>query len=108
MPAPAWEDLDAFLQLDDFAVPAVITRQAGGTVALSVIFNDPNVNADLGDAYTRDDIRPMTQCREDQVAGVKRGDTIAISFPAGVRVFDILTAPQPDGTGMAFLELAKQ
>lgn len=107
MPAPAWEDLGEFLQDDDFAVPAVITLQGGGTIALSVVFDDPNVNAEMGDAYTRDTTLPQAMCREDLVAAVKRGDTIAITFHTGARTFDILTAPQPDGTGMAILELAK-
>lgn len=108
MPAAAWEELDAFLREDDFAVPAVITLRGGGTVSLSVIFDDPNVNADLGDALTRDDVRPMVNCREDLVGAVRRGDTITVTFPAGPRTFDILAAAKPDGTGMAILELAKQ
>lgn len=107
MPAPAWEDLDDFLRDDDFAVPAVISLQAGGQVQLSVIFDDPNVNAELGDAYTKDTAHPQATCRADLVGAVRRGDTITIQFHTGAQVFDILTAPQPDGTGMAALELAK-
>lgn len=108
MPAPQWEDLDAFLQLDDFAVPAVITRQVGAPLPVVVIFDDPNVNADLGDAYTRDDVRPTANGKETAMPGVKRGDTITITFPAGAQTFDILAAPMPDGTGMAKLALARQ
>lgn len=105
MPAPAWEDLDAFLQDDDFATPAVITLQAGGTIALSVIFDDPARNADAGE-YTHDTTGPKATCREDLVAAVKRGDSIAIALRLGTRTFDILRAPDGDGTGMATLILA--
>lgn len=108
MPAPAWEDLDQFLQLDDFAVAATITRQVGLPLSLSVVFDDPNVNADLGDAYTRDDVRPMATGKESDMPGVKRGDTITLQFHTGAQTFDILAAPMPDGTGMAKLALARQ
>lgn len=108
MPAPAWENLDDFLQTDEFAFAAVITLQAGGTIPLSVIFDDPSVEAGLEDAYTKDDVGPSAYCKEVLVGAVKRGDSIAITFPAptGVKTYDILTAAKPDGTGMARLKLA--
>lgn len=108
MPNPAWDDLDDFLSEDDFALPAVISLQGGGQVSLSVIFDGRDVKAEAGDAYTADSERPTVTCREDKVAAVRRGDTIAITFPAGVRTFDILAAPGGDEDGMATLDLAKQ
>lgn len=108
MPIQSWEDLDDFLDEDDFAVPAVIHLQGGGLVSLSVIFDDPNVNAALGDAFVRDDVQPRATCKEALVPAVRRGDTITVTFPTGPRTYDILTAPQPDGTGLAVLELATQ
>lgn len=108
MPGPSWEELDDFLQDDDFAFPAVITLQGGGQIPLKVIYDGPSVNADLGDSYTRDDANRTATCREDLVAPVRRGDTIAITFPAGVRTFDILAAPGGDDDGMAILKLSKQ
>lgn len=108
MPKPAWEDISDFLQDDDFAVPAVINLQSGGRIDLSGIFDDPNVNADLGDAYTKDDVYPKLTCDEALVGAVRRGDTITIRFPCGATTYDILAAAKPDGTGMAELELAKQ
>lgn len=107
MPAPAWEDLDDFLQEDEFAVPAVITLQGGGTISLSVIFDDPYEGADLEDAYTKDTENPKAGCKESLVGAVRRGDSITITFHTGAQTFDILTAAQPDGTGWATLELAR-
>lgn len=107
MPTPFWEDLDAFLDLDDFAVPAVIQLQGGGQVSLAVIFDNPYVEGDLGDASTRDEVRPVATCKEALVGAVRRGDTITIQFPRGPRTFDILTAPQPDGTGTSRIVLAR-
>lgn len=107
MPKPAWEDLDEFLDEDDFAVPAVIDLQGGGQVSLSVIFDNPYSESTLGDAYTKDDVMPRALCKESLVGAVRRGDTITIAFPGSRRVFDIVTAPQPDGTGMSVIELAR-
>lgn len=106
MPRPFWEDLGEFLDTDEFAVPAVISLRAGGQVSLPVIFDDPYVQAGLGDALVRDDVRPRATCREALVVNVRRGDTITVNFPNGPRTYDILTAAQPDGTGMAVLELS--
>ncbi len=107
MPVPAWEDLDVFLNEGDFAVPAVIQLQGGGQVALSVIFDDPYVNPQLRDAYSKDEVMPTALCKQSLVGAVRRGDTITITFPAGARQYDILTAPQPDGTGMSLIQLAR-
>lgn len=107
MPKPAWEDLDEFLDEDDFAVPAVINLQGGGQVSLSVIFDDPHAEPDMRDAYTKDDAMPRALCKESLVGAVRRGDRITITFPGGARTFDIVTAAQPDGTGMSTLELAR-
>lgn len=108
MPSPAWEDLDDFLQDDDFAFPAVITLAGGGTIALSGILDDPYVGAKLGE-YERDTEGPRFTCREDLVMGkVRRKDTITITYPKGAETLDIMTSPQPDGTGMAVLELSRR
>lgn len=106
MPIPAWEDPDDFLNLNDFAVPAIITLAAGGTMRLNGIFDDPYINAELGE-YERDTQGPRFTCKATDVVGVRRGDRIAITFPAGVESFDIMTSPQPEGTGFAKLELTR-
>jgi len=106
MPAPAWEDLDEFLDLDDFAVPAVIHLQGGGTVSLSVIYDSPYIEAELRDAYTKDDAMPRVMCKASLVHAVRRGDTITVTFPGGARTFDIKTAPQSTGTGLAEIAMS--
>lgn len=111
MPAPSWENLDAFLQLDDFggfAHRAVITLQGGGTIGpLAGIFDDPYLNAQLGE-YQMDTSAPRFLAKETDFPGVRRGDSFYLVNKAGVRVgkiYSIMTYPHADGTGMATLEL---
>lgn len=108
MPAPAWEDLDAFFEVDDFAFPAVINLQGGGQISLSVIFDSRYVESDTRDAYVADQERPVATCRSDLVRSVRRGDTMTVTFPTGAQTFDILTAPQGTGTGTAEIVMARQ
>lgn len=103
MPTPAWDDLDAFVSEDDFGVKATIRLQDGGVRVVAGIFDDPYLNAQLGE-YELDVSRPRFTCKEADVIGVLRGDIVDI----GGRTFDVLTTAQPDGTGMATLELANQ
>ncbi len=103
MPTPAWDDLNTFLSLDDFAVEATVTRQDGDTRVVIGIFDDPYLNAQLGE-YELDTSRPRFTCRESDVIGVLRGDMVEING----RSYDVLSSAQPDGTGMAVLELAAQ
>lgn len=103
MPTPAWDDLDAFVSTDDFAVLATVRLQDGGTRVLRGIFDDPYLNTQLGE-YEMDTSRPRLTCKEADVIGVKRGDLVDIDG----RTYDVLTSAQADGTGMAVLDLAIQ
>lgn len=103
MPAPAWEDLDAFLSVDEFAVAATVHLQAGTMRTVRGIFDDPYLNAELGE-YEFDTNRPRLTCKESDVDGVLRGDTVVIDG----KTYDVLSTPNSDGTGMALLELAPQ
>lgn len=103
MPSPAWEDLDAFLDVDEFAIVATVRLQNGTTRSVRGIYDDPYLNAQLGE-YEADTNRPRLTCKESDVIGVTRGDEVVIDG----RVFDVLTAPQSDGTGMATLMMAVQ
>ncbi|RKR02596.1 hypothetical protein C7446_2314 [Kushneria sinocarnis] len=101
MPAPDWEDLDVFLDEDEFACRVFVQRADGVELSLSGLFEDAYYDAQLGE-YAMDSIRPRVWCQRVDVPGVQRGDTCRIE---GTR-YDILTEPQGDGTGMAMLELA--
>lgn len=98
---PFTEDLDVFLQVDEFA-HACELRLAGGVVrTVRGIFDEPFLDAALGE-YSFDTTAPRLLGKAADFAGASRGDTVVI---AG-REFDVMEAPQIDGTGMATLRLA--
>ena len=105
MPAlsPSWENLDDFLSPADFATPVVVHLHGGTTRPVNGIYDEPYLNAELGE-YDMDTIRPRFTCKMADVADVKRGDRLAING----KMLDILSAPQADGTGMAVLDLAPE
>jgi len=101
MPSPSWDDLDVFVAPEDFGVPVVLTMQSGAVRNFSGIFDDPYLNAQLGE-YEADTFRPRVTCKESDVSGVTRGDMVVVDG----KTFDVLSAPHIDGTGFAWLELA--
>lgn len=103
MPRLAWENLDVFLIADEFAVTVTLRLQSGVVRQFNAVFDDPYLNAELGE-YDLDTSRPRLTCKESDVVGVSRGDEVEIDGT----VYDVLTGPQPDGTGMAMLEMALQ
>lgn len=106
MRGPSWENLDDFLQTDDdggFATAAVIQFQGGGTRTIQVIFDDPYLNAQLGE-YEADTSQPRISGKEVDLAGVTRGDEVTVTG----ETFDVLTSPQADGTGWAMITMARQ
>lgn len=101
----AWEDLDDFLDLDDdggFAQSAVVTFNGGGTRTVAVIFDDPYLNAQLGE-YEADTSEPRISGKESDLAGIQAGDYVQV---AG-ETFDVVSSPQADGTGWAVVMLAR-
>ena len=98
---PAWENLDTFLQARDFAELATLGLQAGGTRPVTGIFDEPALDAAIG-GYDRDTSAPRFLGKAADLTGVRRGDTLTI----GARVFDVMSSPEIDGTGMAALRLA--
>ena len=100
MPHPSWDNVREFVDLDDFATPGVIQFQAGGTRMVSGIFDDPYLNAQLGEVE-QDTGRTRFSCVEGDLAGVKRGDAIVIHG----KTYAVMTYPQQDGTGLEVLEL---
>ncbi len=101
MPSPSWEDLDVFLQLDDFAVTGVIHLQSGQTRTVKGIFDDPYLAARLG-GYDRDDNHVTFTVKETDCVGMRRGDTVAVNG----KTFDVMSTPQGDGTGVSLIVLA--
>lgn len=102
MSAPAWDDIDEFLDPDDFAVVATFRAQRGeGTpFTANVVFDEPFVDAQLGE-YLMDAPRPRCTCKASDVATLKKHDTAVIHGIALALAHD----PLPDGTGMAIVEL---
>lgn len=98
---PDWEDLGAFFDEGDFAVPADLYRDGVLLRTVSGIYDGPNLNAQIG-AYDLDTIEPRLTCAWYQVQDIERGDVVRID---GVN-FDVLTSAQPDGTGLGILSLA--
>lgn len=111
MLSPSWENLDEFLQPESaggFAILAVITLHGDGERHVWGIFDDPYLNADLGE-YDVDTSAPRFTCKERDVVGVGRGDywqrvNPETLQPVGER-FNIMTYPQSDGAGVAILKM---
>lgn len=104
MPAPSWEDLDAFLSTDDFAVEAIFIPSETGVprAPVRVIFDEPYLNAETGE-YDMASGEPRATCKESDIAGIRKNDACDIG---GVR-FLLDHDPYPDGTGMACVKLSR-
>lgn len=101
----SWENLDDFLQLDDdggFAQAAVVAFQGGGTRTITVIYDDPYLNAQLGE-YEGDTSEPRISGKEAEMIGIARGDRVTV---AG-ETFDVMASPEADGTGWALVRMAR-
>lgn len=103
MPTPSWDNLEDFLDPDDFAVVATITPKAGLARRVNGLYDDDYLSADTGE-YTADSGTPRLTCKLVDVVGVKRGDAV---FVPGEGHFSVLSDPHQDGTGTAVLKLAR-
>ena len=101
MPAPAWEDLEDFLSVDDFATVARFTTVSGER-AVTGIFDEPYFNAETGE-YDLATGEPRFTCKESDVIGVRRNDACIVN---GVP-YSVDHDPYPDGTGMAVVKLSR-
>jgi hypothetical protein len=107
MPHPSWDNPSEFVELDDFAVKAVIQFQAGGTRNIVGVYDGPYQEGKLKE-YEQDTTKPKFTCVEGVCNGAKKYDTLVVYQADGVTVFGtfgIMTYPQPDGTGLDVLEL---
>ncbi len=102
MPSPVWDDPDAFLKLDDFAVKATVTPQEGVSREITGIFDDPTQTFALGE-YEREAELPNFTCRESDVADLSKRDLCVIDGTA----WHLAKSPMKDGTGFAVLILHK-
>jgi len=82
-------------------VSGILSFQAGGSQAVTVIFDDPYMNAQIGE-YEMDTTNPRALGKMSELSAARRGDVLTIDG----QDYDVLTGPQPDGTGMATLALA--
>jgi 2-phospho-L-lactate guanylyltransferase (CobY/MobA/RfbA family) len=106
MGAPSWENLDDFLATDEnggFATPAVLLFSTGQRRTVSVIFDDPYFNAQLGE-YDAESSQPRIMGKMSDLAHVKRGDVVRVDG----QDYDVMTSALPDGTGMGTVMLAVQ
>lgn len=104
MSKPSWECLDDFLATDDdggFATPAIVRFQDGTRKPINVIFDDPYFNVELGE-YEADASQPRITGKETDLLRVRKGDLIKVDDTT----YEAITSYQPDGTGMAVVQLA--
>ncbi|AFO91535.1 head-tail joining protein [Phaeobacter inhibens] len=103
MVSPAWDDLDAFLQVDDFAIEATVTPRGGVPRQIKGVFDEPYFNAQLGE-YEVDATQPRLTCKAADVVDLRERDQVTING----QNYYLLSNPQEDGTGMAVLALARE
>lgn len=103
MPAAPFEDLDDFLDVEEFATKADFKDPDGVTVKTGVvgIFDDPYLNAETSE-YDHDTSDPRFAGKLADFTGIGRGYSAVID---GVE-YDVLTEPQSDGAGWGTLHLA--
>lgn len=102
MSTPPWESLSDFIDPQDFASRAIITRGSQKIGEVLGIFDDPTRLISSGD-YDHTALTPTFLCIAKDAAQIKAGDHAQI---AGRR-FDVMQDPVWDGTGMATLHLAE-
>lgn len=103
---PAWENLDDFLSPKDFADSVTFTPVGGSARApINAIFDEPTFDSQLGE-YVASSGEPRITCKASDVVGIKKHDAAIIASLPGVD-FDVVSDPDPDGTGMAVVRLAR-
>ena len=76
-----WENLDTFLDTDDFAIQATPRLQSGQTRQVRAIFDEPYLNAELGE-YELDTNQSRLTCKWKDVQDVARGDVVEVGGAA--------------------------
>lgn len=101
---PAWEDLDQFFNVDDFAVMVTFTDANGPRKPVPGVFDEPYFNKQLGE-YEQDGGDPRLTLKESDTLGLKKNQLCNI---AGTSVqYALLHDPRPDGQGTATVYLKR-
>ncbi|MCP3940516.1 MAG: hypothetical protein GY710_03425 [Desulfobacteraceae bacterium] len=100
MARPKWENLADFFDTGDFAITAIIQTQGSGQISIPGIFDNPALNAELGE-YDMELSQPGLLCKEEDATRVLKGDIAVINE----KVFDVIKSPESDGTGLSILHL---
>lgn len=103
MPIPSWENLDVFFQTDalgGFANVATFELADGSVRQITGIFDDPYLNAEIGE-YDVDTSAPRFTCAEADTQGISRK---AIMILDGKR-YNVMGYPKSDGVGVAIIQL---
>lgn len=93
------EDLDQFLDTDDFAVEAVFSLAPSGTRNVNVIFDTPTQSVDIYDTAIETDA-PFVRCKTEDLNGVKINANVQIAS-VNYKVKRITN----DGTGISIVYL---
>jgi hypothetical protein len=101
MSAPAWEDLDEFLDEDEFAIPAYFTPLAENSEPFRVvgIFDDAYTKPRIGE-YEMDTQKPRFICKETDAVNIHRSMQCVI---AGENY--LVSTVQQEGAGLAHVML---
>lgn len=94
-----WEDFDAFLRLDDFAVQV---RSENPDRTFAAIFDNESVLASLG-GMELESTTPQMETKAVSVVGFVRGGTLV--YIPGIETPFTVNRVKPDGTGWALVEL---
>lgn len=100
MPNPAWDDLDDFLDLDEFAVKALHFQDGAEVGEVIGIFDAPGETAKVAE-YELDRVSPEFTCKQLDASGINDGDTLQIDGNS----YTVAASPEPDGTGLVKIEL---
>ena len=106
MTSPAWENLDVFFNVDDFATRATFSR--AGVVLRSVdgIFDEPVLDAQIGE-YVSGRGEPRLTCKSVDVLSIKKHDTATIAAVPGA-TFEVVSDPNHDGAGTAVVSFVRR
>lgn len=96
-----WEDLDDFLDEDDFATVATFVT-VGDPLEVIGIFDEAFLLAETGE-LDLETTQPRFTCKASDVSDVVRGQDVQILDEE----YSVLTV-EPDGTGMAIVVLTNE